>query len=68
MNQNSELLLLLANDRIRSRVIDAANARLARAQVEAVPRPSIRRLVGHQIIRIGERLAEEPNLQPARSR
>jgi len=66
MKNYSELQLLLANDRIRSRVITAANARLARPVAE--PRTSIRRSVGHQIIRIGERLAEEPHFQPARSR
>ena len=66
MKNYRELQLLLANDRIRSRVITAANARLARPVAE--PRASIRRSVGHQIIRIGERLAEEPHLQPARSR
>jgi hypothetical protein len=64
MKNDSEILLLLANDRIRSRVIDAANERLA----HAADRPSFRRSVGHQIIRIGERLAAEPHLQPARSR
>jgi len=64
MKSYSEIQLLLANDRIRSRVIAAANARLAEPQA----RPSIRRSVGHQIIRIGERLAEDPHLQPARSR
>ena len=66
MKNHSELQLLLANDRIRSRVIAAANERLGRPTAE--PRTSIRRSVGHQIIRIGERLAEEPHFQPARSR
>ena len=66
MKSFGEMQLLLANDRIRSRVIEAANARLVRAEAEH--RPSIRRSVGHQMIRIGERLAEEPGFQPARSR
>ena len=64
MNHYSEIQLLLANEVIRSRVLDAAHARLARPQI----RYSIRRQVGHQIIRIGERLAEDPAFQPARSR
>jgi hypothetical protein len=66
MKNDSELRLLLANDQIRSRVIDAANARLARPVAE--PRTSIRRSVGHRIMQIGARLAEEPHLQPARFR
>jgi hypothetical protein len=66
MKNHSELRLLLANDRIRSQAIAAANERLARPVAE--PRTTFRRSVGHQIIRFGERLAEEPHLQPARSR
>ena len=61
---HSELMLLLANDRIRAEVVAAANARLAKSS----SRSSIRRSVGHQIIRIGERLAEESQLQAVRSR
>ena len=64
MNYNSELRLRLANERIRSRVIDAANDRLRRSEF----RPSFRHQLGHQIIRIGARLAEDQHLQPARSR
>jgi hypothetical protein len=64
MKSYGEIQLLLANDRIRSEVVAAANARLARPRRN----PSFRRSVGHQIIRIGERLAQEPHLQPARSR
>lgn len=64
MKSYSEIQLLLANDRIRSRVVAAADARLAPREI----RPSFRRSVGHQIIRIGERLAEDSHLQPVRSR
>jgi hypothetical protein len=32
------------------------------------PQSSFRRSIGHSIIRIGERLAAEPNLRPARFR
>ncbi len=64
MKGYSEIRLLLANDRIRSEIVAAANARLA----PTADRSSVRRSVGHQIIRIGERLAAESHLQPARSR
>jgi hypothetical protein len=64
MKNDSETQLLLANDRIRSLVIAAAHERLA----QPAQRDSLRRAVGHQIIRIGERLAAEPHLQPARYR
>ena len=64
MKSYSEIQLLLANDRIRSRVITAANERLA----HPANRIPFRRSVGHQIIRIGERLAAERHLQPVRSR
>ena len=64
MKSNSEIQLLLANERIRERVLEAAHARLA----EPESQPSFRRQLGHQIIRIGERLAEDPHLQPARFR
>jgi hypothetical protein len=61
---NSDLRLRLANERIRARVIDAANDRLSRAE----QRNSFRHQLGHQIIRIGARLAEDQHLSPARSR
>ncbi len=64
MKSYGEIQLLLVNDRIRSAVLAAADARLVQPQVH----PSLRRSVGHQIIRIGERLAEEQHVQPARSR
>ena len=65
MKSYSEIQLLLANEEIRSRAIEAANARLARR-----PRiqPSFRRQIGYRIIEIGERLAEESRFEPARSR
>ncbi len=59
--------LRLANDRIADRVRDASQVRLARSARPAGGR-SVRRSVGHQIIRIGARLAAEPHLEPARFR
>ncbi|MDQ6793966.1 MAG: hypothetical protein M3067_03870 [Chloroflexota bacterium] len=63
MNSQTHLQLRLANDLLAQRLLDANNARLA----ASLARPSIRRSIGHSIIRIGERLAAEPNLQPART-
>jgi hypothetical protein len=61
--------LRLANDRIAERLREATEARLA-AGSEPVDanRPTIRRSIGQSMIRIGERLAAEPQLQSARSR
>jgi 50S ribosomal subunit-associated GTPase HflX len=57
--------LRLANDRIRERIDEASRARLAVRD----ERPSLRRSVGHSMIRIGERLAAEPSpLRPAQLR
>jgi hypothetical protein len=55
--------LRLVHALIAARVQDADNQRLADQR-----RSSIRRSIGHSIIRIGERLAAEPALEPARSR
>ena len=64
MKNHGEIQLLLANAEIQARILAAANARLGEPGI----RPSFRRSVGHQIIRIGERLAADPHLEPARSR
>jgi hypothetical protein len=53
----------LADERIASLMKQAAIERL-----DLPDRPSIRRSVGNSIIRIGERLAAEPPMQPARFR
>jgi hypothetical protein len=63
MNIYAQLQLRLANELLAQRLLDASNARLA----ASLARPSIRQSIGHSIIRIGERLAAEPNLQPART-
>jgi len=53
----------LAEARVDSLIKQAAVERL-----DLPDRPSFRRSVGQSIIRIGERLAAEPSMQPARSR
>jgi hypothetical protein len=63
LNGHAHIQLRLANELLRQRALDASNARLA----ASLARPSIRRSIGHSIIWIGERLAAEPNLQPART-
>ena len=67
MQSSAQYQLRLANNRIADRVRDAADARLA-ASARPAGRRSVRRSIGHQIIRIGARLAAEPHLQPARFR
>ncbi len=61
MNIHPQYSLLLANDRIARELRAASDAR------HVLRQPSrIRRSVGRSIIRIGERLAAEPALRPAR--
>ncbi len=55
--------LWLANARITARIQEATNDRLVDPY-----RPTVRRSLGHSIIKIGERVAEEPPLTVARSR
>ena len=55
--------LRLIHALIAARLEEADNQRLVHRR-----RPSFRRSIGHSMIRIGERLAAEPPLQPARSR
>jgi len=66
MNANAHLRLRLANERIARMHRQAADER--RALRAPRTRPSLRRRVGRSIISIGERLASEPNLEPARAR
>jgi hypothetical protein len=58
------LVLYLVNEARRREIRAAALAR----QVPARPRNSLRRSVGHSIVRLGERLAGEPSFELARSR
>ncbi len=57
-----QIQLHLAQERRMREIEEAARERLLH------PRPSFRRSLGHSIIRIGERLAEESQLQAVRSR
>jgi hypothetical protein len=58
------LALYLAIDAREREIRAAERAR----RVPRQPRPSVRRSVGRSIARIGARLADEPSLEPARSR
>jgi hypothetical protein len=65
MEYNARIRLDLANDQIRRRIDEAAQARLRPARSS----PSFRQSLGHSIIRIGERLAAEPSsFRPAQLR
>ena len=69
MNHIGSQQLRLVNGLLAERIRAAADARRAsEATAQIASSTSFRRSVGHQIIRIGERLAAEPHLQPARSR
>ena len=63
MNNYAAIRLRVANERAARLRLEASNHRLATAN-----RAPIRRSIGHSIIRIGERLAAEPNRRPARTR
>lgn len=59
--------LLLARAHREHDLAQAARARSLRADRADSGRP-VRARVGHSIIRLGERLAAEPHLEPARPR
>ena len=63
MHTNANYTLQLSKERIERDIQHAADSRRA-----ARSDSSIRRSVGHRIIRFGERLAAEPSLELARSR
>ena len=67
MFSNSHLGLALANDRIDRLHRQAAEERLA-DQARRRHRQSLRQRTSRQLIQLGERLAAEPALTPARSR
>jgi hypothetical protein len=67
MIAESELRLRIARDRRQGDLKAAANERLLRAHRAREARP-IRARIGRSVIRIGERLAAEPNLEPVRPR
>ena len=63
MQNHAHYTLQIAQERIERDIAHAADTRRA-----AHSDTSIRRVVGHRIIRFGERLAAEPSLELARSR
>jgi hypothetical protein len=67
MNATTELRLRHAQALRQGDLQAAANARLLRAHRAGEARP-IRARIGRSIIRIGERLASEPHLEPVRPR
>ena len=67
MIPNAEIRRWLANDRIAREHLYAAEARLA-DEARRRHRLSLRHRTARQLIRLGERLAAEPTLRPARSR
>ncbi len=67
MNAQAEYRLRLAHAHRERDLARAANARAVRERL-AARRPPLRRIVGRSIIRLGERLASEPSLEPARPR
>jgi hypothetical protein len=60
---NPDFALQIAKERHAAELRRAADRRLLARDAEP-----IRRFIGRQIIRIGERLAAEPSLEPARYR
>lgn len=67
MNAHAHLRLRLANERIARDHRQAEEARLA-DQARRRHRLSLRLRAAHRLIQLGERLAAEPTLTPARSR
>ena len=67
MHAYADLRLRLANDRIARAHRHAAEARLA-DQARRRHRLSLRHRAAHLLIQLGERLAAEPALTPARFR
>jgi len=67
MFANADQRLLLANDRIDRLHRQAAEARLADLARRRHHLP-LRQRAAHRLIQLGERLAAEPAMTPARSR
>jgi len=67
MHAHADARLRLANDQIAREIRDAERARLAE-QARQRHRLSLRLRAGRQLIKLGKRLAAEPNLTLVRSR
>jgi len=67
MQAQADYQLRLAQEYRMAQITDAANANRIGRRSERANRLSIRRSIGRQIMRIGERLAAEPTAKPARA-
>ena len=68
MQTQNHFRLRLAQERRMEEIRAAENARLVALVKRSAGRQSIRRAVGNRIIAIGNRLAADPALEPARFR
>ncbi|HYC07785.1 MAG TPA: hypothetical protein VEG29_07655 [Candidatus Binatia bacterium] len=68
MQYQAELQLRLAKELRFDQARAAAAARLAARPAPRAARRPIRRALGDRIIAIGQRIAADPSLRPARSR
>ncbi len=66
--QQIDMQLRLAKERRQVQFQAAADARLAARPARRAPRRPFRRALGDRIIAIGNRVAADPSLRPARSR
>jgi len=67
MQAKADYQLRLVQEYRSAQIEDARRANAVRSRQESSPRPSIRRAIGRQIVRIGERVAAEPLREPARA-
>jgi hypothetical protein len=67
MQAKADYQLRLAQEYRMAQITDASNANRIRRRSDRATRNSIRRSIGHQIMRIGARLAAEPAPKPARA-
>jgi hypothetical protein len=68
MQQQFDMQLRLAEERRQAQFQEAADARLAARPARRATRHPFRRALGVRIIAIGNRVAADPSLRPARSR
>ena len=68
MQAQADYQLRLVKEHRSAQIADAQRANAVRDRQDSSPRPSIRRAIGRQIVRIGERVAAEQLPEPARVR
>jgi len=68
MQYQADLQLRLAKERRYLEIRQAADARRSSRPAPRAARRPIRRALGDRIIAIGQRIAADPSLRPARSR